>query len=60
MSKFYIEIGDVFETEGYGRVQIKDIFISPSTQERCYRVATVCTQPEDIQTLYLVNGDELT
>jgi hypothetical protein len=60
MSKFYIEIGDVFDSEGYGRVQVKDIFISPTTKERCYRVETVCTQPKDIQTSYLVNGNELT
>lgn len=50
------QIGDIVETEAYGRVQIKGIFISPTTQERCYHVREL---DEEIHFECLVFGAEL-
>lgn len=55
MSNAAINIGDRFNTEAFGVVIVADVYISPSTQERVYRVLSVGTDQE-----YLVTGAELT
>jgi len=54
--EYMIKIGDIFDTEGYGVVRVADIYISPTTDERVYRVVdtglAVCE--------FLVHGIELT
>lgn len=49
-----IKIGDQFDTEGYDHVTVMDIYISPTTQERVYKIT------DDEGAEFLVSGIELT
>lgn len=49
-----IKPGDMFDTEGYNWVIIKNVYISPYNQERCYLV-----KERDGDSEFLVFGEEL-
>lgn len=58
-----IKIGDkFFNTEAFGDVEVVDIYISPTTQERVYKVKEIFELPlrPDFVQEFLCHGVELT
>ena len=60
------KIGDrILNTELHGDIEILDVYISPTTQERVYRIRTIKIrtdgkeEAQEAQETYLVEGGDL-